>query len=103
MVTHYPTPIASNDGFRSAADAHQAEDGIGVRVLLRVSQIFCSLRGHDNLMQFEKERMFLQCASCGHESPGWELTEAPPKVRVRENVRRSNVMRPHFARERRVA
>ena len=37
MVTHYPTPIASNDGFRLEADAHQAEDGIGVRVLLRAA------------------------------------------------------------------
>ena len=31
----------------------------------------CGMHGHDNLMQFEHDRMFLKCISCGHESPGW--------------------------------
>jgi hypothetical protein len=103
MVTHYPTPIVSNGGLRSAADAHQAEDGLGMRALLWLRQTFCGLRGHDHLMQFEKERMFLQCVSCGHESPGWELTETPPAPRAHRDSRRPHVMRPHLVSERRIA
>jgi hypothetical protein len=44
-------------------------------VLSWISEMYCGLHGHDNLLQFESDRMFLKCASCGHESNGWEITE----------------------------
>ena len=44
-------------------------------MLDRVREAFCGLHGHDSMLQFEEDRMFLKCASCGHESPGWELNE----------------------------
>jgi hypothetical protein len=69
----------------------------------RVRRLICGLHGHDNLLQFEEDRMFLKCVSCGHESPGWELTEAPPKVRIRGDARRHMILRPELVSERRVA
>jgi len=69
-----------------------------------VRQTFCGLHGHDNLMQFEHERMFLRCASCGHETPGWELNEAPPTVRLRGDARHHSLnVRPRLVGARRIA
>jgi len=78
-------------------------DGISDRALGWVRQALCGLHGHDTLLQFEQERMFLKCVSCGHETPGWELNEAPPTVRIRGDARRHAIARPHFAEERRIA
>ena|SRR5438046_2919641 len=103
MVSHYPNQMSSNDGRTLAADAHQGEDVIGVRALAWLRQAYCGLHGHDHLMQFAKDRMFLQCASCGHESPGWELTETPPQIRLRGDARRHVLMHPHLVGARRIA
>ena len=44
----------------------------------RVKQMWCGLHGHDALLQFEQDRMYLRCVSCGHETPGWNLHDEPP-------------------------
>jgi hypothetical protein len=75
-------------------------------VLDRVKHFYCGLHGHDNLMQFERARMFLKCVSCGHETPGWEITEPPPEViaaHQAEEPARRPALRPHFADVRRIA
>jgi hypothetical protein len=77
MVSNSPNRVASH-----------AEDGTGPNVLERVRQMFCGLHGHDSLLQYEQDRMFLKCVSCGHESPGWELNETPPTVSARGDDRR---------------
>jgi hypothetical protein len=71
----------------------------------RVRQAFCGLHGHDSLLQFEQDRMFLKCVSCGHESPGWEIAEtAPPAVMAaRKEVRRPALVRPQLVSVRRIA
>ena len=97
MVTNYP--IASRDGAAAANHAHT--DGLGV--LGRMRQMLCGLHGHDTLLHFEQDRMSLRCVSCGHETPGWELTEAPPTVTVRGDARRAAAMRPHLVSARRIA
>ena len=87
-----------------ATDARRLSDGIVERVMARSREFWCGLRGHDNLMQFEKKRVFLQCVSCGHETPGWALTEAPPKVVLRGDARRHALIRPRLiGAERRIA
>jgi hypothetical protein len=75
----------------------------GPAVIDRVRQMVCGLHGHDNLLQFERDRMFLRCASCGHESPGWEIADTPPPVTVRGDARRHRVARPHLVGARRIA
>ena len=96
MVTNYP--MASRGG--ETADNHAHTDGPGV--LDRMRQMLCGLHGHDTLLHFEQDRMSLRCVSCGHETPGWELTEAPPTVTVRGEAR-PTAMRPHLVSARRIA
>jgi hypothetical protein len=57
-------------------------------VLERLGQLVCGIHGHDNLIQFEQSRMFLKCASCGHESPGWKLPTRRPVVKAAAPDRR---------------
>jgi len=99
MVGHYPKPIAPLDDMEAAG----TPDGIVTRAVHRMKQTICGLHGHDNLMQFEKDRLFLQCASCGHESPGWTLDDAPPPVRLRGSEPRIHTVAPHFVSDRRIA
>jgi hypothetical protein len=72
-------------------------------VLDWVRQTVCGLHGHDNLLQFEQERMFLRCASCGHETPGWELNEVPRPVKFQGNASRPVSVRPQLVGARRIA
>jgi hypothetical protein len=72
-------------------------------VFERVRQTVCGLHGHDSLLQFAQDRMYLKCVSCGHETPGWELTETPPTVTVHQEVRRTALVRPQLISARRIA
>jgi len=100
MVTNYPHPVASDRGVGTATVETQVD---GLNVIDRLRQIFCGLHGHDNLLQFEQERMFLKCVSCGHQTPGWSLNEAPPTVTARGDARRHAVVQPRFMNVRRIA
>ena len=100
MVTNYPHPVASGEGISKIANEAHAE---GFSMIERVRQVFCGLHGHDNLLQFEQDRMFLKCVSCGHETPGWSLNEAPPTVTIRGDARRHAVVRPQLISVRRIA
>jgi hypothetical protein len=100
----YPQPIPMNRPSMPARDARELHDGIVGRAFARSRAFLCGLRGHDNLMHFEKERVFLECVSCGHESPGWALTGAPPKIVLRGDARRHALIRPRLVgAERRIA
>jgi hypothetical protein len=44
------------------------------RVLKRIQGIVCGLHGHDSILQYERDRLSLVCTSCGHQTPGWEVT-----------------------------
>lgn len=79
------------------------EQTVVTNVLGRMQQAYCGLHGHDNLLQFGQDWMFLKCTSCGHESPGWELSETPAPQPETATVQRPALVRPQFARVRRVA
>jgi hypothetical protein len=97
MVTNYPHSIASHeDNPRSTTVEDANVDGLGGRVIDRLRQMYCGLHGHDTLLQFEQDRMFLRCVSCGHETPGWELNEAPPTVTLRGDARHHRLARPQL-------
>jgi hypothetical protein len=58
--------------------------GVGatiVRGLRRVGQMLCGLRGHDLVRHYERDRVALACASCGHVSPGWTVSGTAPQLR----------------------
>jgi hypothetical protein len=101
MVTNYPHPMKAHEGMRTIANS--APSGRFARVTERLRQMLCGLRGHDTLLHFEDERMSLRCVSCGHETPGWELNEAPPTVTVRGDARRHAIARPKLISDRRIA
>lgn len=102
MVTNHAHSIASRDEVRETAVGANL-DGFGGRVIDRLRQMVCGLHGHDTLLQFEQDRMYLRCVSCGHETPGWELNETPPTVTLRGDARRHRMARPQLVRARRIA
>jgi hypothetical protein len=55
------------------------------------------------MMQFEQDRMFLKCVSCGHESPGWELNESAPIPTARTSAPRRAMIRSQLVGARKVA
>jgi hypothetical protein len=79
------------------------DDGFGVNAVLWMRQVFCGLQGHDNLMQYSRDRVFLKCVTCGHESPGWELTESPPTHRISGDAQRHALAQPQLTAARRAA
>ena len=97
MAYLHADAIALNETSTSPAEPHVGS-GIVAKLLVSMGEIYCGLHGHQMLMQFERTRVFLQCASCGHESPGWALTEAPPKVSVRGDARRHALNPPRAMR-----
>jgi len=104
MVIKFPRLFATPDLFTGRAPQTLRGEGFGERVLDRVREAFCGMHGHDNLLQFEQDRMFLRCASCGHESPGWDLDEPKPIVAAQaDNRRHTRVRREPIADERRIA
>jgi hypothetical protein len=85
MVTNYP-----QDMFAAplAADRIEPARGLFTRALNRLQHAVCALRGHDSLLHFDQNRMFLRCASCGHETPGWDIDETRPRLRFHGDPRR---------------
>jgi hypothetical protein len=102
MVTQFPPRVASHEDLTEAA-AQRLDDGLGSAVVAKVKRMFCGMHGHDNLMQFERDRMYLRCVSCGHESPGWELTETPPTVTEVGDATRHAIVRQPIVGIRRIA
>ena len=43
-----------------------------------LKRLICALRGHENYRHFEKNRVYLQCVACGHESTGWTIDTRKP-------------------------
>jgi hypothetical protein len=61
------------------ADTPKLDEGV-ITVFDRARHLVCGLQGHDNLLQFGRGRLFLKCVTCGHESPGWAISDTPPPV-----------------------
>ncbi len=80
MVTNYPQQLA--------AAAHDSTDRIVTRAVSRLGQLFCGLRGHDSVLHFEGKRVNMRCTSCGHDTPGWEISGRGPRRRFEGDARR---------------
>jgi hypothetical protein len=76
--------------------------GVITRTVEQLRQFLCGLHGHDALLHFEQGRMSLQCTSCGHETPGWEIRTSG-KTQPTTSVASSRVVRMPLVSERRVA
>jgi hypothetical protein len=43
-------------------------------------RLICAVRGHEDYLHFEKNRVYLQCVDCGYESPGWSVGDRRSKM-----------------------
>jgi hypothetical protein len=84
MVTNYPQQLTAN------AEVTPLQDGntVVARVVSRIGQLFCGLRGHDSVLHFEGNRVNMRCTSCGYDTPGWEITGRGPRRRYEGDARR---------------
>ena len=85
MVTNYPerlTATAEINGDSSVST------GVVVRVMGRLGQLLCGIRGHDSVLHFEGNHVMMRCTSCGHDSPGWEISGRAPRKRFDGDARR---------------
>ena len=63
-----------------------------------IRQFVCGLHGPDELLHFEAARLSMRCTTCGHETPGWDLRPAAPRL-----TSKPRVLRLPLIHERRVA
>jgi hypothetical protein len=80
MATEYTQQIAVGDV--TAPVGEGAFRSLLGTTMVRVQQIVCGCRGHDCVLRFNQSRVFLECMSCGHQSPGWQLERISPRLRV---------------------
>jgi hypothetical protein len=92
MVTNYPQRLAATA--TSIDSATQVTSGVMNRVAGRVGQWLCGMRGHDAVLHFEGKRVMMRCTSCGHDSPGWEITGRGPRQRFEGDHRRHVLVPP---------
>ena len=83
MVTNYPQQLTA-----SAQVTHEGTESVVARTIGRLGQLFCGLRGHDAILHFEGNRVNMRCTSCGHDTPGWEITGRGPRRRYEGDPRR---------------
>lgn len=70
------------------------------RVAIQMRQFFCGLSRHDALLHFEEGRLSLVCATCAHETPGWDLKRAPARSERAAAVARPVVRLPLLGKRR---
>jgi hypothetical protein len=76
MVTNYPQQLAATENTHV-----ESTTGVMSRVASRLTQTLCGLSGHDAVMHFEGNRVMMRCTSCGHDTPGWEVSGRGPRRR----------------------
>jgi hypothetical protein len=85
MVTNYPQRLTATT---TGMDDAQTTTSLMNRAVTRFGQMLCGLRGHDSVLHFEGRRVMMRCTSCGHDSPGWEVSGRAPRQRFEGDSRR---------------
>ena len=83
MVTNYPQQLTA-----TAEVTNDRAEGAVARAMGRLGQLFCGLRGHDSVLHFEGNRVNMRCTSCGHDTPGWEISGRGTRRRYDGDARR---------------
>ncbi|MBW8894930.1 MAG: hypothetical protein JF613_01915 [Acidobacteria bacterium] len=83
MVTNYPQQLTA-----TARLTTDTATNVVARTLGRLGQLVCGLRGHDSVLHFEGNRVNMRCTSCGHDTPGWEISGRGPRRRYEGDARR---------------
>ena len=87
MVTDYPQRLTATAEIQNHTAASLVERAVG-----RLSQVFCGLRGHDSVLHFEGNRVMMRCTSCGHDTPGWDVSGRAPRQRFEGDSRRHRLV-----------
>jgi hypothetical protein len=85
MVTNYPQQLTATS---EVTRKETVEAGVMARMASRLGQVMCGLHGHDAVLHFEGSRVMMRCTSCGHDTPGWEISGQGPKLRYAGDVTR---------------
>ena len=93
MVTNYPQRLTATTADHAEYREHAETSTFMARLIARIGQFFCGLRGHDSVLHFEGNRVMMRCTSCGHDSPGWEISGRGPRQRF-EGDHRRHVLAP---------
>ena len=102
MVTNYPEQVVTQPVSANAVDVSSGT--LFSRLSRRIQYFLCGLHGHDPMLHYDQNRIYLRCASCGHETPGWELDEHRPRVRFKGQVEASFALHSQpYDNERRIA
>jgi hypothetical protein len=83
MVSNYPQQLTA-----TATVTSETPGSALARTFARLGQLVCGLRGHDSVLHFEGNRVNMRCTSCGHDTPGWEITGRGPRKRYEGDARR---------------
>jgi len=83
MVTNYPQQLSATAGVAPATPS-----GVVARAMAWIGQTLCGVRGHDAVLHFEGSRVMMRCTSCGHDTPGWEISGRGPRKRFEGDKRR---------------
>jgi hypothetical protein len=90
MVTNYPQQLASTSELASTTTSDAT---VFARAMALLGQTLCGVRGHDSVLHFEGKRVMMRCTSCGHDTPGWELSGKGPRKRFDGDARRHQITR----------
>jgi NAD-dependent SIR2 family protein deacetylase len=90
MVTNYPQQLAA------AAEVERTGSRTMHRIMTRLGQLLCGLGGHDSVLHFEGSRVMMRCTSCGHDTPGWEVSGRGPRRRFDGDPRRHTLKKPRL-------
>jgi hypothetical protein len=85
MVTNYPQQLTAT---ADVGRRTQAESGLTARVFTWLGQVVCGMRGHDAVLHFAGNRVMMRCTTCGHDTPGWEISGRGPRRRFEGDPRR---------------
>ncbi len=89
MVTNYPQHLTATTGITTHTGV-----SLVARAVSRVGELLCGLRGHDSVLHFEGKRVNMRCTSCGHDTPGWDVSGRGPRQRYAGDARRHALV-PH--------
>jgi hypothetical protein len=92
MVTNYPQQLTATEVGSSSSTGV----GLAARVMDRLGQMVCGLRGHDSVLHFEGNRVMMRCTSCSHDTPGWEISGRGPRPRFAGDPRRHALKKPRL-------
>jgi len=92
MVTNYPQQLAAAD----VTQRDTKEGSLAGRLATKLGQILCGLHGHDAVLHFEGKRVMMRCTSCGHDTPGWDVSGQGPRQRFAGDARRHLITKPRL-------